>query len=336
MYYLKKLQFQELGSPDANGKISRWRYFLISKESGDFFPPLSETALNDTQLIPILTDEGQKKVYCSLVYHNDKFHGSTAKQPRNEYRLYLNTTIDPDRHYFNPSDIVVFSKLMDENDEFVYQMNLFTANDENYSVLNEVIENAPLRGAHALFEQELDFINVVEEVQADILVPEEVKKTIQAQDEELKDEIGESSIEQIEQSRGANLFNSSSFRDFVLLGYQGRCAITNEVISYERLNNLEAAHIKPKAHTGSFLPCNGIAMSRDMHWAFDKGMFTINEDYRVQVHDDIRETCLNKYHNQIISLPKDDFFKPEKLFLAYHQSNIFGLFKTSGGIRALR
>jgi len=225
---------------------------------------------------------------------------------------------------------------MDENDEFVYQMNLFTANDENYSVLNEVIENAPLRGAHALFEQELDFINVVEEVQADILVPEEVKKTIQAQDEELKDEIGESSIEQIEQSRGANLFNSSSFRDFVLLGYQGRCAITNEVISYERLNNLEAAHIKPKAHTGSFLPCNGIAMSRDMHWAFDKGMFTINEDYRVQVHDDIRETCLNKYHNQIISLPKDDFFKPEKLFLAYHQSNIFGLFKTSGGIRALR
>lgn len=41
--------------------------------------------------------------------------------------------------------------------------------------------------------------------------------------------------------------------------------VLKEDIAYNGFSNLEAAHIMPQAHNGSFLPCNCIAMSRDMH-----------------------------------------------------------------------
>ena len=46
----------------------------------------------------------------------------------------------------------------------------------------------------------------------------------------------------------ASLFNSVSFRDFVMTGYKQKCAITGNVIQYKSFMNLEAAHIWPRSH----------------------------------------------------------------------------------------
>ncbi|WP_316635139.1 HNH endonuclease [uncultured Flavobacterium sp.] len=329
MYYIKKLQFQELGSPTIDGKVSRGRYFLISKNTEDFFPPLSKTQLNDTIILPIIPPNSFQKVYCSFVYHNDKYHGSLANAPRNEYRLYLNSKIDPNRSYFKVSDIVVFSKYYIEEGIPIYKIDLFKLGDSNYEELNELINSSSLGGNHALYNGELNFIksqiNNLENLET--IIPQETKEVVQKEQNRFN-------YSEIEETKGSNLFNSVSFRDFVLLGYQNKCAITNEAIFFDKLINLEAAHIMPKSHSGSFLPCNGIALSRDMHWAFDKGMFSINDEYRIVVHDDVKDTILNKYDNQKINLPIEDFFKPEKAFLKYHSEKIFGLFKHSGIIRS--
>lgn len=69
-----------------------------------------------------------------------------------------------------------------------------------------------------------------------------------------------------------------------MTGYKQKCAITGNVIQYKSFMNLEAAHIWPRSHKGLYLPSNGIALCRDMHWAFDKGMFTIGDDFKVIVH----------------------------------------------------
>jgi hypothetical protein len=333
-YYIKKLSFQELGSPKPDGTVARGRYMLISKKSEDFFPHLSETELNDTIILPVISPNGNEKIYCSYVFHNDKFHESLAKNPRNEYRLYLNSKIDPNRSYFSPDDIVVFSKHEGEENISTYKMSLVRKNEDNYNLLDTIISKSPLAGGHALHEGELGFINTIsesDEAVASVIIPDEVKNDINKRQEVIKSE----STTDIESSKGANLFNSVSFRDFVLLGYQNKCAITNKAIFYGKLINLEAAHIKPKAHSGSFLPCNGIAMSRDMHWAFDRGMFAINDDYTINVHEDVKDTLLNQFDKQKIILPIEDFFKPEPTFLKYHRENIFGLFKNAGVIRAL-
>ena len=63
------------------------------------------------------------------------------------------------------------------------------------------------------------------------------------------------------------------------------------------LFNLEAAHIKPQAHQGTFLPCNGIAMCRDMHFAFDKGFFCISDDYRVIVSEKLKGNWFYEEYN---------------------------------------
>ena len=332
MYYIKKLKFQELGSPKPDGSISRGRYMLISKKNEAFFPPLSTTELNDAILLPIIPPELNEKVYCTFVYHNDKYHGSLAKQPRDEFRLYMNNQIDPNRSYFKPNDIIVFQKFQTEDLTNLYKMHLFNADSEHYNFLNTIVDESELRGGHAVYENELDFIdaNQVDLENLETVIPEEVKKEADKRQNQAK----EDEKSELEKTKGANLFNSVSFRDFVLLGYQNKCAVTGESIFYKKLINLEAAHIKPKSHSGSFLPCNGIAMSRDIHWAFDRGMFTIDENYCVKVHEDVKDTLLAEYDEKKINIPIEDFFKPEKSFLDYHKKNIFGLFKYAGVMRS--
>lgn len=128
----------------------------------------------------------------------------------------------------------------------------------------------------------------------------------------------------------SDLFTPTSFRDFTMVAYNGKCAVTGNVVKYGKFLNLEAAHIKPKSHGGFFLPSNGIALSRDIHWAFDKGFFTLNDNYTLLVHPDIESDFLKSYEAGSIFIPEDDFLKPSLDSIQYHRENVYGLFLTSG------
>ncbi|WP_256200786.1 HNH endonuclease [Virgibacillus halodenitrificans] len=132
------------------------------------------------------------------------------------------------------------------------------------------------------------------------------------------------------ETKVADLFTATSFRDFIMVAYNEKCAVTRNVIKYGKFMNLEAAHIQPKSHGGLFLPNNGLALSRDIHWAFDKGFFTLNEDYTLKVHSEIESDFLKGYNGKQIFIPKDSFFKPSLESIEYHRENVYGLFLTSG------
>jgi hypothetical protein len=231
---------------------------------------------------------------------------------------------------------VVFERIdeiIDGSVSPLFYLHVYNIADEQYYTLNTLVESSDIRGNHALFEGNLDFIPVptFDQEERPVIIPEDVKKeAIEAQSEIIQTPENNS----IESIRGANLFNSVSFRDFVLLGYGYKCAITEKSIVWNSLNNLEAAHIQPKAHSGTFLPCNGIALSRDMHWAFDKGFITISNDFKVVVHDEVKDSMLKEFIDKKIIVPADQFFQPEKKFLEHHRANIFGLFLRSGSIRS--
>ena len=56
------------------------------------------------------------------------------------------------------------------------------------------------------------------------------------------------------------------------------------------MNILEAAHIIPVSHVGSYTTDNGILMTPDLHKAFDDGVFTtIDEDYNLVIYKDVEE-----------------------------------------------
>ncbi|MDR2936496.1 MAG: DNA (cytosine-5-)-methyltransferase [Rikenellaceae bacterium] len=343
-YYVKQLRHQEMGSPDAAGKTHRGRYFYLSKDSGDFFPLLSRTILNDTLVLPIIMPFSDSKIYAKFVYHNSKyFPEASTGDPRNEFRLYLNNALDQNRALFHAGEIVVIEKVMTSSANpadigYVYSINLFSPRDEHYAYLERIIEDSPMRGKSALVEGDLSFVpRPVINDETGVAISEEILHVVKEEQKDLlsaiEKEVPVSDGGNVEDIRGANLFNSISFRDFVLYAYGYKCAITGKSIRYGDLNNLEAAHIQPRARAGTFLPCNGLALCRDMHWAFDKGFITITDDYTVLVHDEVKATVLSEIDGKRITVPDDPYFQPERKFLRHHRENIFGLFIHSGVIR---
>lgn len=322
-YYLKKCGFQELGSV-KNGKPQRGRYLLtsMSKEVLAMFPPLSETQLNDSALLPIIPLYSGKKVYCNYVYHNDKFHGSTAAHPRNEYRIYLNKELEEQKLLFSENDIIIIRATeITEDDEIqtIYYLDyLKDSGTALYDKLNKVIEDYPINGGYGVYE---GTITEFEEKVSKLAMPDECEVAI---DETVTNKIA-TSIDNV-----ASLFNAVSFRDFIMVGYDNLCAITGTVIKYESYMNLEAAHIKPKSHGGLFLPNNGMALCRDLHWAFDKGFFTLDDDLRVVVHPKITSEYLNSFNGKKIRVPSNQFFVPDLDNVRYHRENVYGLFLTTG------
>lgn len=322
-YYLKKCGFQELGSVKS-GKAQRGRYLLTSmnKDVLEMFPPLSETQLNDSAILPIIPLYLGKKVYCNYVYHNDKFHGSTAAHPRNEYRIYLNKELEDQQLLFAVNDIIIIrtEEIIEEGEtQTIYYLDYLKNNGTAlYDKLDKVIEEYPINGGYGIFE---GTIPEFEEKLNKLAKPDDCEVVI---DETVTNKIS-TSPENI-----ASLFNAVSFRDFILVGYDKLCAVSGTVIRYESYMNLEAAHIKPKSHGGLFLPNNGLALCRDLHWAFDKGFFTLTDDLCVQVHPKISSDYLNSFNGKKIRVPSDPFFAPNIENVKYHRENVYGLFLTTG------
>lgn len=327
-YCLKKCGYQELGSV-KNGKPQRGRYFLVSMNKNvlEMFPPLSETQLNDSAILPIIPLYSGKKVYCNYVYHNDKFHGSKAANPRNEYRIYLNKTLEGNQLLFTENDIVVI-RLADitegEEKQTVYYLDHIKHNSTAlYDKLDKIINDYPINGKYGIYEGYIpEFEEKVSKIANSDDCVVEIDETVTKKIVDTTDCLDSNSI--------ALLFNAVSFRDFTMVGYENLCAITETVIRYDSYMNLEAAHIKPKSHGGLFLPNNGIALCRDLHWAFDKGFFTLDDDLKVVVHPKISSEYLNMFSGKRIRVPKNQFFVPDLENVKYHRENVYGLFLTTG------
>ncbi len=331
-YYIHKVGSQEMGSVERNaGKPQRGRYFLISKECLDFFPHLSSVALNDKAPVFIVPtyEEETVKVLCTIDYHNQKHSliDYAGNNPRDEVRLYMNSQIDPEL-FFKTDDLAVFEKF-EIGEEIIYSLTRIRNGEEGYDILSNYLQEKARKPhcSNVIYEGELNFIekpSIGDETLIAVSNDAEGYLASVSTDILAHEEDG---INILEQQMGSQLFNSVTFRQFVLFAYNYKCAITHKVIRYGDLCNLEAAHIKPQAHNGKFLPCNGIALCRDMHFAFDKGFFTIDSNYNVQVANQLRGTDFyEEFNGKHIFVPTVDFFKPNIAFLNHHREHVFQTF----------
>ena len=70
------------------------------------------------------------------------------------------------------------------------------------------------------------------------------------------------------------------FRERVLRTYDYRCALTGmRLINGGGASEVEAAHIKSVAEGGTDLVANGLALTRTVHWMFDRNLITFAEDH---------------------------------------------------------
>jgi hypothetical protein len=116
------------------------------------------------------------------------------------------------------------------------------------------------------------------------------------------------------------------FRRAVLSSYRGRCCMSG--VSEPRL--LTASHIVPWSidKANRLNPSNGLCLSAIHDRAFDKGLITLTDTFRIVVSDEIKkrdEPFLNHtllaIEGHAIELPER--FAPSIEFIARHRSTVF-------------
>lgn len=349
-YLIKKLQHQELGSITINNpNPSRGRYLMMPKNNLflSHLPHLSQTVLNDYRILTIipLYKNHFERNYCTFVYNNDKHHGGgNGGKPRDEYRIYLNRALEGGNYYFERDDILVLKPRMitlpNEHGVRESEIVYFAYLEKNqtsalYHQLDNALSHSTIRGNYAVLENE---IPEIESAIHNIFHPIEENNSIERLEdfnESTARDVTSTILTRTQSSDRsiADLFNNQTiFRNFVQVGYEGNCAITRQVIRSGDFYNLQAAHIHPRSHAGQYTPDNGILMCRDMHWAFDVGCFTINDDYTIRVHPEVESSYLHSFDGREIFIPENNFFRPSHENLHYHQNNIYGGFLDRGRI----
>lgn len=121
-------------------------------------------------------------------------------------------------------------------------------------------------------------------------------------------------------------FRDAAFRRVIQEAYSKTCAMTGlKLVNGGGRCEIEAAHIRPVEQEGPDSPRNGIALSRTVHWLFDRGILSISEkgeilEARGLVPDPIHR-LLNP--DRRILGPSDAALRPHPHFLRYHREKVF-------------
>lgn len=121
-------------------------------------------------------------------------------------------------------------------------------------------------------------------------------------------------------------FRDQAFAEAVKTAYDKTCAMTGlRLINGGGRAEVQAAHIRPVAQQGPDSVRNGIALCSTVHWMFDRGLISLNNDYKIlKAKSGIPEAMDRMLipHGQLI-LPERLDMRPHPHFLQYHREQVF-------------
>ena len=136
------------------------------------------------------------------------------------------------------------------------------------------------------------------------------------------------SLDELKQeSEEQEIVRSASFRNKVISSYEFRCAFCHlKVVSDRKQFIVDGAHIKPFSKFRDDRLRNGLSLCKNHHWAFDRGWFSIDDDYRLLIPSRrINETApagartMQDYQGQFILLPDESNCYPDPEVLRWHR-----------------
>ncbi|WP_347159071.1 phosphorothioated DNA-binding restriction endonuclease [Pontibacter chitinilyticus] len=124
------------------------------------------------------------------------------------------------------------------------------------------------------------------------------------------------------------------FRESILKAYEYQCAVCGfSVRLRHQLLALEAAHIMWHQAGGPDVEVNGLALCATHHKLFDMGAFTVTEELRMLVSDEVNGTgaqeWLIRHDGKSIKPPQKKAFYPNPEFTSWHVNEVF-----KGGYRS--
>lgn len=113
------------------------------------------------------------------------------------------------------------------------------------------------------------------------------------------------------------------FRASVQRAYQNTCAVTGlRLINGGGAAEIEAAHIQAVADDGPDALRNGLALSRTVHWMFDRFLFTLDNELRVVTAPETTSALpdhLIRSGQSLRRVPDSPHERPHPHFLRWHQ-----------------
>jgi putative restriction endonuclease len=133
---------------------------------------------------------------------------------------------------------------------------------------------------------------------------------------------------------GKYLVRNSCFRQSVIRLYDCQCAVCRLSIKIKPIgfryykHIVDAAHIVPLSVAYNNQLNNGISLCKNHHWAFDYGCFTVDDNYKIIVNDELAEECphakpMKDFHGEKLLLPNQEKFFPDQQSLEWHRQNVF-------------
>lgn len=119
------------------------------------------------------------------------------------------------------------------------------------------------------------------------------------------------------------------FKKLIPSVYNQSCAFTGwKVQTASGLSLVDACHIKPFSICKEDNIKNGISLSPNIHRAFDRGMLSVDDSYRILVSNQIIEEDTNHYSlkklkGKKIILPTNELYYPGQEYLSWHRDNCF-------------
>jgi putative restriction endonuclease len=125
------------------------------------------------------------------------------------------------------------------------------------------------------------------------------------------------------------VIRNAFFRRTIVRVYDYKCAFCGiRVTKAVNQNIVDGAHIKPFAQFYDSRIHNGIALCKNHHWAFDRGWFTADEQYKIIISQGLEEISpytkpMKDFHGERLLLPNKEQYFPELEALQWHRQNIF-------------
>ncbi len=122
-------------------------------------------------------------------------------------------------------------------------------------------------------------------------------------------------------------FRDRSFAKQVKFAYGGVCALSGlELRNGGGRPEVEAAHIIPVEHNGPDVVRNGMALSGTLHWMFDRGLVSVDDDHSILIAE--RSVASDSLARLIspdrkLLTPNAVHLQPHRDYLRWHRENCF-------------
>jgi len=301
--------FKRLARNDTGEAAGHQGGMVVTKDLRQFFPTLDEGKTSRSRPttdrnIRVEMFLGVKQIAEGMVrYQFQTWSGKRSPESR------ITQGLGPLHGQAKGGDILIFQRNADAVDRF--RLILIRKSSPAFKEVNNIVAGRP-RGP--LFEDnepvtqsELD--NAADELDVLADQPFSLIKT----------------FVRIE-SRQLRVARSSVFPLLVRREYEWRCCISGiQIETPNRIHEVEAAHVVPVTEGGTDDVRNGLSLSRTLHWAFDQGLFGIQEDRTIYIPRRVTKMpenmFLKQFHGQPIRETKTRKLRVHDDALAWHREH---------------